>query len=658
MTNNANARTRKAPWFVGALLISFSFPINAQSPVEVVKLTAGPNEVGNAFFGWSSDVDGDTAVVGAYREPTDGFSRAGAAYVFRNDGAGNWTREARLTAIDEFGNFDGGNNDRFGQRVAIDGDTLVVGAYFDDDAGTNAGSAYVFVRTGTTWSFQQKLLASDGTDNDRFSVGMAISGDTLFIGSPNDAYDIDGDMVEEGFAGSVYHFTRSAGIWTEQGKLNPGDAEAGQNFGARLSLSGDSLLISASGDDEVAVDAGAGYVFTKQGSNWVEEAKLTTAESDPGDRTGFGALSGDTAILGAPNGITTSTTGNKAYVFVRDNGVWTQQATLTGSDPNPGNFFGPNDIFGDIAVVGADADDENGVASGVAYVFKRTGTVWAETAKFFATDTKAYDWFGGGISMSGDTILIAAPSSAFVFDGSPGAAYIFDLQSGETETGSDVAVEPVPVDEDGNPVEDAPAVALEFDNVVDGGETTVTLTDPSTQDLPDGFKLTGLSGGATYFDIETEAMFDGFVEICIDYSTLAVAGNPSKLKFMHYDEVAGVWENITSSNDTVNMILCGITDAFSLFAIAEIDDPVAVLADLVDLVSTINANNGISNALDSKLSTAEQALADANLNNDTAALQVLMNAFIESVEAQRGKQISEAEADALVTKAQEIAQIL
>ena len=127
---------------------------------------------------------------------------------------------------------------------------------------------------------------------------------------------------------------------------------------------------------------------------------------------------------------------------------------------------------------------------------------------------------------------------------------------------------------------------------------------------------------------------------------------------MHYDEVAGVWENITSSNDTVNMILCGITDAFSLFAIAEIDDPVAVLADLVDLVSTINANNGISNALDSKLSTAEQALADANLNNDTAALQVLMNAFIESVEAQRGKQISEAEADALVTKAQEIAQIL
>ena len=220
-----------------------------------------------------------------------------------------------------------------------------------------------------------------------------------------------------------------------------------------------------------------------------------------------------------------------------------------------------------------------------------------------------------------------------------------------------VSVEPVPVDENGDPVEDAPEVSLQFDDVAGAGETTVTLTDPSAQELPDGFKLTGLSGGATYFEIKTTADFNNYVEICIDYSDMAVAGNPSKLKFLHYDEVIG-WEDITSSNDTENMILCGITDSFSLFAIAEIDDPTEILKALVDLVDGINAKNGIKNALDEKLAAANEALMNANLDNDTAALQVVMNAFINSVEAQRGQQISNEDAEALIAKAQEIAQIL
>lgn len=659
---NAKKKKTVSSVALGGILLFLSLPSLAVTPEQVKKLTAEGDEETNAYFGWSVDIDNDTAVVGANRETVGSIQRAGAAYVFTRSGeAGDWTRQAKFVA------FDAGWGDQFGHQVAVSGDTIVVGAFFDDAPLTNTGSAYVFVRSGDTWSLQEKIVPPGAEENDRWASAIALNGDTLFLGGPLDDYDIDNDSVVEPDAGSVYIFTRSSGVWSEAGILRPSDAAANQQFGVALSVSGDSILVTARNDDDIATDAGAAYVFTRSGNNWVEEAKLTAAESVADEQVGNrGALSGDTAILGSPKG-RLGETGNTAFVFVRNELGWTQQAILTGSEPNDAHFFGVVDVFGDTAVIGADNDEENGISSGAAYVFKRSGEVWTEESKFFADDASSDEWFGAQIAMSGDTVIISAPTNLFRPGGfplgsGPGSAYVFSLNSGETPAGSDVEVTPVPVDENGDPIEDLPAIDMNFDNVaVDGdGETTVTVTD-SGPPPPDGFKLTGLRGGATYLDIETSAVFSGSVEICIDYSNLNVAGNPSNLAFYHYEEVGTdvfKWVDITSSNDLDNQVLCGITESFSFFAVMETEDPGDLLSQLVDAVANLNASKGIINSFDAKLDAAKQALADTNENNDVAAMNILLNAFINAVEAQRGKKLTDEEADDLVGRAEEIALVL
>lgn len=636
----------KSTLLVASLMLFTFSSLWALEPEEVLKLTV--EEQGNYLYGWSVDIDGNTAVVGAPRQWTE--NGRGAAYVYTRSGE-IWQLEQRLISPDELA-----GNDRFGYRVSLSGDRLLVSARFDDDLGTNSGSAYVFVRSEGAWSFQQKLNASDGQAFDQFGLSVQVSGDWAFVSNSRE---------------SVYVFQLSGGTWSEGVKLQAGDPQAGQGFGIDIAVSGDTLVVGARTDNEVADLAGAGYVFTRSGNNWVQQEKLTASDGMAGDFLGQSvSISGETIILGAPNGCVPDSpfsscidrdlfAGNKAYVFFWNGSSWIEEAKLVPSTGDIGDFFGMVAVYGDTAVIGADADDDQGLDAGAAYLFNRDGGVWTEVAKFYASDAQATEWFGAKVAMDGDSALVAAPT-AFADDGRPGSAYLFNLNSGETPTGSDVIVEPVTVDEAGEPVEDAPDIDLAFDEVLAAGETTIVATEspPPGQELPDGFKLTGLSGGATYFDISTDAEFSGLVEICIDYSELAVAGSPRKLKFLHFDEELGAWENITSSNDTEAMILCGMTDSFSLFGIAEIDEPVELLSGLTELVYTVNANNGISNALDSKIQAVEQSLGDASLDNDHAALSVLMNAFINSVEAQRGKKISNEEADLLVEKAQEIAMVL
>ena len=404
---------------LGGLFLILSIPTGAVTPVEIVKLTAEGNEVANAFFGWSVDLEGDTAVVGAYRESYDTFDEAGAAYVFTRSVEGVWSRQTRLIAPD------GANRDHFGYKVAVSGDTIIIGAWLDDDLGTSSGSAYVFVRSLGVWSLQQKLVASDGAAFDYFGSAIALDGDTAFFGVGDDDYDVDGDGVDDLFdAGSVYIFTRSGDIWAEQTKLHPDDPQDGHYFGG-VALDGNSLLITAGGD---ADSAGAAYVFTGSGSSWTQQAKLTASDPTPGDRLGTSAaLSGDTAILGAPYV-------DKAYVFVRDGVTWTQQAKLTASDDSAArDFFGIVALSGDTAVIGADAADEGCFLfdSGAAYVFTRSDGLWTERAKLGASDATAKEWFGKDVAMFGDTVLITAPTSLLggsnEWKGGPGSMYVFDF---------------------------------------------------------------------------------------------------------------------------------------------------------------------------------------------------------------------------------------
>jgi hypothetical protein len=181
-------------------------------------------------------------VVGAHKDD-DKDANSGSAYVYVRSG-GVWTAQQKLTAND------GAVGDYFGRSASVSGDTLVVGAYGDDDNGANSGSAYVYVRSGGVWTEEQKLTANYGAGYDYFGGSVSISGGTLVVGALED----DDKGME---SGSAYLYVRSDGVWTEKQKLTAYDGIMNTYFGKSVSVSGDTLVVGAYGDDK-----GATYVHS------------------------------------------------------------------------------------------------------------------------------------------------------------------------------------------------------------------------------------------------------------------------------------------------------------------------------------------------------------------------------------------------------------
>jgi hypothetical protein len=301
-------------------------------------------------------VDGDTIVVGAHGSNT-GFTDAGAAYVFTRTGT-TWTQQAKLVAPDP------NPDDRFGYSVAVDGDTIVIGSPFSDPGGTlEAGAAYVFTRTGTAWSQQAKLTAADAGAADLFGTSLALDGDTLIAGAPTDD-DAGTD------SGAAYSFTRTAGIWSQQGKLVAADAQAGDYFGYSLSLAGDTVAVGAPFDDDLGVDSGSVYLDSRAAGVWGQHAKLLASDGAAGNRfghaVGFDNLS---LVIGSPSSATVGPESGAAYVFSQSAGSWTELATLLAADIAVGDQFGAAVAVGINIVIGANLDDNPGNNSGSAYVF-------------------------------------------------------------------------------------------------------------------------------------------------------------------------------------------------------------------------------------------------------------------------------------------------
>jgi len=299
---------------------------------------------GDEFFGFGA-LNGDTALIGAYGNNTG----QGAAYVFTRSGT-TWTQQQKLVASDgTFGDF-------FGSRICLEGDTALIGAFGDDNS---KGSVYVFTRSGTTWTQQQKLVASDGGEWDYFGISIALEGDTALIGA-------DGDDENKGAA---YVFTRSETTWTQQQKLVASDGNAFDHFGV-VSLSGDTALIGAYGDDTYK---GAVYVFTRSGTTWTQQQKFVASDGAAGDQFGgyFGvALEGDTAIIGAVLDDDNGNSSGSAYVFTRTGTTWTQTQKLLASDGATSDYFGTSiDLDGDTAMIGAIDNDRKGAV----YVFIKEG---------------------------------------------------------------------------------------------------------------------------------------------------------------------------------------------------------------------------------------------------------------------------------------------
>lgn len=283
-------------------------------------------------FGTSVAIDGDTAVIGAPDDSPQGVS-SGSVYIYRS-GRGGWVQEAKLLSPD------GAATDHFGLAVAISGDLAVVGVPFKSDVGTQAGSAYVFERVGGVWSAGTRIDSGDGVDAGLFGSGVACSregGGLVIIGAIN-------KNTGSGTRGAVYIFRKAGQGWVRDSRLTPSDAAIDDGFGTFVSLSGSALLVGAYGvDGAVGVDQGAAYVFREgAGNTWTQEAKLFAKDAAPGDLFGSaGYLSGDAAVVGAyrvmVGGLPSA---GAAYMFKRNGAAWAQSARVQASDPHAGDCFG------------------------------------------------------------------------------------------------------------------------------------------------------------------------------------------------------------------------------------------------------------------------------------------------------------------------------
>jgi len=381
------------------------------------KLT-GSDSVPGDWFGWSAAVSGDTIVVGApapMMATGDPAAGPGSAYVFVRSGS-TWTEEAKLVPTDMT------PDDTFGMSVDVSGDSAVVGAIGDVDAGVDFGFAYVFARSGSTWAQQAKLKTTTGAPFDRFGP-VAIDGDTLAVG----AYYDDGACPADPScdSGSVFVFARSGTTWTLQSILTASDANRGDNFGWSLALDGDTLVSGAFNDDDVGLEAGSAYIFIRSGSTWVEQAKLLPNDAGGTDVFRFGysvSVRGDTAAVGV-TGHTVSNRTGAAYVFVRSGTIWTMDAKLVGHDSVHAENAGTSvAVDGDMVVLGSHDHGHAGSVVGSAYVFTRSGKTWEECAEVLAADGSARDYFGASVALEVGTLVVGAPGD----DEGVGSAHVFE----------------------------------------------------------------------------------------------------------------------------------------------------------------------------------------------------------------------------------------
>ena len=379
------------------------------------KILASDGAAGDEF-GWSVAIDGDYAIVGAYGDNSTTDNFAGAAYIFHRTGTNTWDSGTKISPS-------GGaaGDDVFGKSVAIDGDYAIVGAPERDitSIGSDAGAAYIFRRTGTnTWDSGYQIVASNGAASDQFGYSVSISGDYAIVGSPWDTIQSLGAN-----AGSAYIFRRTGtNTWDTGINIMADGTFTSQKFGISVAIDGDYAVVGAHESNEqggaAQTKSGVAMIFHRTGANntpntWDTGQKIVPSDPAAYDEFGTGvAISGNTAVIGAPKDDDNSVTDSgSVYVFVRSGTTWTEQEKLTGGSGTTSGFLGHSvSISGDLVVAGAKYTSDNGLNSGAAYVFRRTGTsTWHSGTKILASwDAAAGDQFGQSVAIDGDHVIIGA----------------------------------------------------------------------------------------------------------------------------------------------------------------------------------------------------------------------------------------------------------
>lgn len=429
-------------------------------------------------FGTSVAISGDTMVVGVPNESSsqttitngatassdNSASGAGAVYVYVRSGS-TWTQQAYIKA----GNAAAGDN--FGQAVAIDTDTIVVGAPAEDGSSTgiftsaqtargstSSGAVYIYKRTGTSWALEAYVKASNAGSSDTFGSAVAISANTVVVGSPNESSNATGTATTASSnnslagAGAAYVYVRSGTTWTLQSYLKPATAHA-VAFGTSVAISTDTIAVGAPLDSSSRTtitngtggsnntskaSAGAVYAFLRSGTTWTQQAYLKPTNTHAGDKLGSSvAISGDLIVAGAPYEASnaqgpsatastdaSNTASGAAYVFSRSSTTWSLQSYLKAANSGSGDHFGTSvGIDGSLIVVGS--PDENAsdtsviqgstassntsaTSAGAAYLYRVSGTTWSELAYLKAPNAEASDAFGNACAISGSSLAIGA----------------------------------------------------------------------------------------------------------------------------------------------------------------------------------------------------------------------------------------------------------
>jgi trimeric autotransporter adhesin len=383
-------------------------------PFDAAGLCPPPPDGGEAEIGGDDEKDAN-----ASDGPSDSSGGAGSGGAAGGGGAKapTYIKASNTTAVSQLG------GSQFGTAIAMSGDTLVVGAP-DDSSGWNglptcalfhSGAAYVFVWAGGAWS-QQAFLKARSTGEETFlGMSVAISGDTIVAGAP-------------GGKGTAYVFVRSGATWRQQAYLQANDlsgaAEFGSAVGTAVAISGDTVVVGApgaGGDSTGFGRTGAAYVYERAGTTWSGPAALATSSGQT--LTDFGAavaISNDTIVVTAPeerspHSISPLLSSGGGYVFVRGPSTWTEQAHLMPSNLDAGPFGLAVTISGDTIAIGNPFE-----ANGAAYVFARANGTWSQQAYVTAANTS---YFGQALALEGNTLVVGAPATT---SAGTGAVYVYE----------------------------------------------------------------------------------------------------------------------------------------------------------------------------------------------------------------------------------------
>ncbi|MCA9015655.1 MAG: hypothetical protein KDA77_10025, partial [Planctomycetaceae bacterium] len=410
---------------LGVVTIEPDYDVSPQFELQSKLFAPG---TANSFdrYGVTFAVDDNTMIVGSNGWDEAG-EHAGAAFIYTRNNQGTptdfsddtWDYQATLLPPTGY------TTDRFGDSVAISGNTAVVGDFLDDEDAINSGAIYVYARTNGVWSFEQKLKASDLVNSVSFGETLMIENDNIFVGVRSALGEpIPGSFDPYSYIGqgAVYIFSRSGNSWSESARLTASDPEKNKYFGASIDVEGTTLVVGAyaDSDDDRHYYSGAVYVFDLQDGNWIEVQKLKP--DSPQDNELFGssvALDGDNLVVGAhyhkqlnPDTQQLEDTGT-AFVFTRVDDVWQETQMLT-STPDPFNStFGRSvDIQGDLILVRSTTPSvrDSFLEIGSVYLFRKENSEWVQVDQLRDLDLNDGAGFGRNIVISHDLIITSASS--------------------------------------------------------------------------------------------------------------------------------------------------------------------------------------------------------------------------------------------------------